>query len=82
MCLGICWCGGAVGCDHRGISEDMVYLTDKSVEMHLLFLWQSLFLTSLISSSRTKGYASLDYEFDDYRPSDLVKLDILLAEMW
>ena len=29
--------------------------------------------------SRTKGYASLDYEFDSYRTSDLVKLDILLA---
>jgi GTP-binding protein LepA len=29
--------------------------------------------------SRTKGYASLDYEFSDYRTSDLVKLDILLA---
>ena len=29
--------------------------------------------------SRTKGYASLDYEFSDYRPSQLVKLDILLA---
>lgn len=28
--------------------------------------------------SRTKGYASLDYEFDGYEPSDLVKLDILL----
>ena len=29
--------------------------------------------------SRTKGYASLDYEFSDYRASDLVKLDILLS---
>ena len=29
--------------------------------------------------SRTKGYASLDYEFSDYRMSELVKLDILLS---
>ena len=29
--------------------------------------------------SRTKGYASLDYEFNEYRPSELVKLDILLS---
>ena len=29
--------------------------------------------------SYTKGYASLDYEFEDYFPSELVKLDILLS---
>ena len=29
--------------------------------------------------SRTKGYASLDYDFDTYKPSKLVKLDILLS---
>ncbi len=28
--------------------------------------------------SRTQGYASLDYTFDDYRPADLVKLDVLV----
>ena len=66
--------------DHRGISEDMVYLTDKSVEMHLSIPLAELILDFFDQlKSRTKGYASLDYEFDDYRPSDLVKLDILLA---
>ena len=29
--------------------------------------------------SSTKGYASLDYDFLGYKPSDLVKLDILLS---
>ena len=29
--------------------------------------------------SRTKGFASLDYEFDEYKQSKLIKLDILLA---
>ena len=66
--------------NHRGISEDMVYLTDKSVEMHLSIPLAELILDFFDQlKSRTKGYASLDYEFDDYRPSDLVKLDILLA---
>ena len=66
--------------DHRGISTDMVYLSEKSVEMHFDIPLAELILDFFDQlKSRTKGYASLDYEFDDYRPSDLVKLDILLA---
>jgi GTP-binding protein LepA len=66
--------------DHRGIFKDMVYLGPKTVEMH----W-SMPLSELIMDyfdqlkSRTKGYASLDYDLDDYQATDLVKLDILLA---
>ncbi len=30
--------------------------------------------------SRTRGYASLDYQFDEYRPEDLVKLEILVND--
>ncbi|MBF0918774.1 MAG: elongation factor 4, partial [Atopobium sp.] len=66
--------------DHRGVSEDMVYLSDKSVEMIFSIPLAELILDFFDQlKSRTKGYASLDYEFDSYRTSDLVKLDILLA---
>ena len=66
--------------DHRGISTDMVYLSDKSVEMHFDIPLAELILDFFDQlKSRTKGYASLDYEFADYRQSDLVKLDILLS---
>ena len=64
----------------RGIYDRMDYLSDTTVEMR----WQ-IPLSELIMDyfdqlkSRTKGYASLDYEFDDYRQGDLVRLDILLS---
>ena len=64
----------------RGIYDKMEYLSTNTVEMR----WQ-IPLSELIMDyfdqlkSRTKGYASLDYEFSDYRPSDLVRLDILLS---
>ena len=66
--------------EHRGITQDMVYLTEKSVEMHFDIPLAELILDFFDQlKSRTKGYASLDYEFSEYRASDLVKLDILLA---
>ena len=66
--------------DHRGITTDMIHLTSKSVEMHFDMPLAELILDFFDQlKSRTKGYASLDYEFNEYRPSDLVKLDILLA---
>ncbi len=66
--------------EHRGIMADMVYFTDKSVEMHFEIPLAELILDFFDQlKSRTKGYASLDYEFSEYRPSDLVKLDILLS---
>ena len=64
----------------RGEFKTMNYLSTKTVEM----LWE-MPLSELIMDyfdqlkSRTKGYASLDYDFDDYKPSKLVKLDILLS---
>ncbi len=66
--------------EHRGITRDMVYLSDKSVEMRFDIPLAELILDFFDQlKSRTKGYASLDYEFSEYRPSDLVKLDILLS---
>ncbi|OUO35498.1 translation elongation factor 4 [Olsenella sp. An290] len=66
--------------EHRGITQNMVYLTEKSVEMHFDIPLAELILDFFDQlKSRTKGYASLDYEFSDYRASDLVKLDILLS---
>jgi GTP-binding protein LepA len=66
--------------DRRATFTTMNYLSPTTVEMH----WQ-IPLSELIMDffdklkSNTKGYASLDYEFDCYMPSELVKLDILLS---
>ena len=66
--------------EHRGVTQDMVYLSEKSVEMHFDIPLAELILDFFDQlKSRTKGYASLDYEFNEYRTSDLVKLDILLS---
>ena len=66
--------------DHRATMRDMIHLSQKSVEMHFDMPLAELILDFFDQlKSRTKGYASLDYEFADYRPSDLVKLDILLS---
>ena len=64
----------------RGVFTTMSYLSQTTVEM----LWE-IPLSELIMDyfdrlkSSTKGYASLDYEFEGYKPSQLVKLDILLS---
>lgn len=66
--------------EHRGVVQNMVYLTDKSCEVLFDIPLAELILDFFDQlKSRTKGYASLDYEMGEYRPSDLVKLDILLA---
>ena len=58
----------------------MIHLTSKSVEMRFDIPLAELILDFFDQlKSRTKGYASLDYEFNEYRPSELVKLDILLS---
>ncbi len=66
--------------EHRGETTDMVYLTEKSVEVRFDIPLAELILDFFDQlKSRTKGYASLDYEMGGYRPSDLVRLDMLLA---
>ncbi|MCD8199956.1 MAG: translation elongation factor 4 [Coriobacteriaceae bacterium] len=64
----------------RGIVGDMSYLSQNNVELHFEMPLSELILDFFDTlKSRTRGYASLDYELSEYRPSDLVKLDILLA---
>jgi GTP-binding protein LepA len=66
--------------EHRGETTDMVYLTEKSVEVRFDIPLAELILDFFDQlKSRTKGYASLDYEMGGYRPSDLVRLGMLLA---
>ncbi|MDP2181423.1 MAG: translation elongation factor 4 [Actinomycetota bacterium] len=64
----------------RGTFKDMQYLSATTVEMHYEIPLSELIMDFFDQlKSRTRGYASLDYEFIGYRSSHLVKLDILLA---
>lgn len=64
----------------RGIFKNMHYIDSKRVDIEY-----ELPLNELVTDfydqlkSRSKGYASMDYEFSEYKRSDLIKLDILLA---
>ncbi len=63
----------------RGVYRDMTYLDKTRVEMKYDLPLNEIiydFFDSL--KSRTKGYASFDYEIKGYEKSDLVKLDMLL----
>jgi GTP-binding protein LepA len=63
----------------RGEMGEMNYLSTERVELHYLMpLAEIVFDFFDLLKSRTRGYASLDYEPDEYRPSDLVRVDILL----
>jgi len=65
--------------ERRGIMIHMEYLDEKRVMIHYELPLNEViydFFDSL--KSRTKGYGSLDYEFKEYRESNLVKLDILI----
>ncbi len=65
--------------DRRGVFKDMKYLDDTRVELHYeLPLNEIVYDFFDVLKSRTKGYASFDYEMMGYSPSKLVKLDILL----
>ena len=65
--------------ERRGIFKDMKYLDETRVNLHYELPLNEIvydFFDAL--KSRTKGYASFDYEMLGYAPSKLVKLDILL----
>ncbi len=65
--------------ERRGVFKDMKYLDAKRVEMHYeLPLNEIIYDFFDALKSRTRGYASLDYELMGYRASQLVKLDLLL----
>ena len=65
--------------DRRGEYKNMQYLDTRLVELHYEMPLNEIiydFFDTL--KARTKGYASLDYEFSEYKMSDLVKVDMLL----
>ena len=65
--------------DRRGEFVDMQYLDTNLVELHYQMPLNEIiydFFDTL--KAHTKGYASLDYEISGYRPSELVKVDLLL----
>lgn len=63
----------------RGIFETMEYLSDTRVNViYHIPLSEIIFDFFDKLKSSTRGYASLDYEIDDYKPSKLVKIDLLL----
>lgn len=63
----------------RGDFDTMEYLSDTRVNViYHIPLSEIIFDFFDKLKSSTRGYASLDYEIDGYRPSNLVKIDILL----
>ena len=65
--------------DRRGKFIDMTYITPDRVDIHYeLPLNEIIYDFFDALKSRTKGYASFDYEIKEYQQSELVKLDVLL----
>ncbi len=65
--------------ERRGVFRDMKYIDDKRVDIHYeLPLNEVIYDFFDTLKSRTRGYASYDYEMLGYAPSKLVKLDLLL----
>ncbi len=65
--------------DRRGVFKDMKYIDADRVDIHYeLPLAEIIYDFFDTLKSRTRGYASFDYELDGYAQSKLVKLDIML----
>ena len=65
--------------DRRGVQEKLDFITAERVTLvYALPLGEMVFDFYDRLKSSTRGYASMDYSLLDYRPSDLVKMDILL----
>lgn len=65
--------------ERRGVFKDMNYITPDRVDIHYeLPLNEIIYDFFDALKSRTRGYASFDYEIADYRKSDLCKVDVLL----
>ena len=65
--------------DRRGEFKDMQYLDTNLVEIHYSMpIGEIIYDFFDALKAKTRGYASLDYEMEGYRPSDLVKVDMLL----
>ncbi len=65
--------------ERRGVFKDMQYVGTERVDIHYILPLNEIvydFFDAL--KSRTRGYASYDYELQGYQKSDLVKLDVLL----
>ena len=65
--------------DRRGEYKNMQYLDTRLVELHYeMPLNEIIYDVFDTLKARTRGYASLDYELSEYKPSELVKVDMLL----
>ena len=65
--------------ERRGVFKDMKYIDETRVDIHYILPLNEIvydFFDAL--KSRTKGYASYDYEIKGYEASNLVKLDVML----
>jgi GTP-binding protein LepA len=66
--------------ERRGTHVDMTFLSQERVQIHYDLPLAEIVLDFFDQlKSRTRGYASLDYEPTGMKPSDMVKLDVLLA---
>ncbi len=65
--------------DRRGVFKGMTYLDPQRVELDFELPLSEIVLDFYDRlKSQTRGYAALDYEFLEYRPDELVKLDVLV----